>query len=266
MRTEIQALRAAAVALVVAYHLWPSAVDGGYIGVDVFFVISGFLITGQLLRAAERDGRVSLADFWARRARRILPAALVVLAFCAVATKLVVPETQWQRFLDEVVASAAYVENWHLANTATDYLASDDASSPVRHFWSLSVEEQFYVVWPLLIMLALAISNTRRSIAAVLGTVTVASFVYGVIATANSPADAFFITPTRAWEFGIGGLLALLPDAAKAAEQAKRRRPPLRTRSPGRAWSRSSSRRSPTPTRRSSPASRPPCPSWAPRR
>ncbi|HEX2088261.1 MAG TPA: acyltransferase family protein, partial [Solirubrobacteraceae bacterium] len=211
MRPEIQALRGVAVLLVVAYHLWPAALPGGFAGVDVFFVISGFLITGQLVREVDRTGRLSLAGFWARRARRILPAALVVLAFCALATRTAVPETQWRGFFAEIAASAAYVENWHLAEAAVDYQALDDAPSPVRHFWSLSVEEQFYLVWPLLILLALLAG--RRWIAPLLGAVTALSFAWSLYETAADPAAAYFVTPARAWEFGAGGLLALLPAA-----------------------------------------------------
>ncbi|HEX8208038.1 MAG TPA: acyltransferase family protein [Solirubrobacteraceae bacterium] len=211
MRPEIQALRGIAVLLVVVYHLWPAALPGGFVGVDVFFVISGFLITGQLVREARGSGRVSLAGFWARRARRILPAALVVLAACALAVKATVPETQWDQFFGEIVSSTAYVENWHLADAAVDYQALDDAPSPVRHFWSLSVEEQFYVVWPVLILLALVLLRGR--IAVVLGAVTAASFAWALHKTATDPSAAYFVTPARAWEFGVGGLLALAPPA-----------------------------------------------------
>ncbi|HEX8085382.1 MAG TPA: acyltransferase family protein [Solirubrobacteraceae bacterium] len=207
MRSEIQALRGIAVLAVVVYHLWPDALPGGFVGVDVFFVISGFLITGQLAREVDRTGRLSLSGFWARRARRILPAALVVLAFCALATKAIVPETRWGQFFGEITASTAYVENWQLADVAVDYQAADDAPSPVRHFWSLSVEEQFYVVWPLLVLLALAAA--RRRIGLVLGAVTAASFAWSLHKTATDPAAAYFVTPARAWEFGVGGLLAL---------------------------------------------------------
>ncbi|HEX8119942.1 MAG TPA: acyltransferase family protein [Solirubrobacteraceae bacterium] len=212
MRPEIQALRGVAVLVVVVFHFWPGALPGGFVGVDVFFVISGFLITGQLWREARGSGRVSLTGFWARRARRILPAALVVLAFCAFATKAVVPETQWGQFFGEIAASTAYVENWHLADAAVDYQALDDAPSPVRHFWSLSVEEQFYLVWPLLIGLALLAG--RRRIPLVLGGVTLASLAWSIHKTGTDPQAAYFVTPTRAWELGAGGLLALVPSRA----------------------------------------------------
>jgi peptidoglycan/LPS O-acetylase OafA/YrhL len=220
MRPEIQALRGIAVLAVVVYHLWPAALPGGFVGVDVFFVISGFLITGQIVREVERTGRLSLAGFWARRARRILPSALAVLAACALATKATVPETRWDGFFGEIAASAAYVENWHLADAAVDYQALDDAPSPVRHFWSLSVEEQFYVVWPLLVLLALVL--VRGRIALVLGVVTAASFAWSLHKTATDPAAAYFVTPARAWEFGAGGLLALLHARTPASAGPRR--------------------------------------------
>ncbi|HYF28306.1 MAG TPA: acyltransferase family protein [Baekduia sp.] len=210
VREEIQALRALAVALVVVHHLWPGALPGGYVGVDVFFAISGFLITGLLVDELERRGRISLTGFWARRARRLLPAALLTVLGCALATVALVPLTEWRAFFDAMLAGVLYVENWHLAAQAVDYFAPD-TPSPVQHFWTLSVEEQFYVAWPLLLLAGALVSRRRAALAAVLGLVTVASLTYGIGATAADPATAFFSTPARAWEFGLGGLLALLP-------------------------------------------------------
>ncbi|MFM9141206.1 MAG: acyltransferase family protein, partial [Solirubrobacterales bacterium] len=139
-------------ATVVIFHFFPSLVPGGYIGVDVFFAISGFLITGHLIREVGRTQKVSLPGFWARRARRILPAALLVLAFTLVATLLVVPQNLWDQFLAEIRASTLYYENWYLAGQAVDYLGQDNRPSPVQHYWSLSVEEQFYIFWPWLLL------------------------------------------------------------------------------------------------------------------
>src|SRR5439155_23656051 len=153
VRPEIQALRAAAVSLVLVYHFWPSLLPGGFVGVDVFFAISGFLITSHLLREVERTGTVSISAFWARRARRILPPALVVLLSCAVATILFVPLSYWQQFFSELRASTTYGQNWHLAAAAVNYFSAENAPSPVHHFWSISAEEQFYLGWPLLILL-----------------------------------------------------------------------------------------------------------------
>ena len=216
VRPEIQSLRALAVGVVVVYHFWPRLLPGGFVGVDVFFVISGFLITAQLLREIDATGRVSMSRFWARRARRILPAALFVLLFCAVATVVFVPLNYWQRFFGDLRASTTYGQNWHLAAAAVNYFSADDPPSPVQHFWSLSAEEQFYIVWPLLILLSAAVTRVCRlradirTIAAVLSGLTLASLIYGVYRTSADPAAAYFVTPTRAWEFGMGGLLALL--------------------------------------------------------
>src|SRR3954454_14342464 len=188
-RPEIQALRAVAVALVVAHHLWPEALPGGFVGVDVFFVVSGFLITSLLLQ----EETPSLRRFWARRARRILPAALCTLFVCALATVLVVPLALWPQFLAELRASTLYVQNWQLAADAGDYFArAADAPSPVLHFWSLSIEEQFYALWPLRIALA---ARRRRTLITLLATVTAISFAYAVHETAADPAAAYFVTP-----------------------------------------------------------------------
>lgn len=220
VRPEIQALRALAVGLVVAYHLWPQRLTGGFVGVDVFFVISGFLITGHLLRDAARTGSVRVLAFWARRLRRLLPASLLVLLVSAIATRVLVSPEQWQQFYREIAASTLYVQNWVLANDSIDYLAADNSASPVQHYWSLSVEEQFYFVWPLVLIGAFWLAGRvtrftgegarRRAASVTLGIITIASLVFSVVATAVSPASAYFITPTRAWEFGAGGLLALV--------------------------------------------------------
>ncbi len=215
VRPEIQALRALAVSTVVIYHFWASGLSGGFIGVDVFFAISGFLITSHLLREVDRSGAVSLAGFWARRARRILPAALLILMLVALVTIIFVPETYWQQYLAEDQASTAYIENWYLAHAAVDYLAALNAASPVQHFWSLSAEEQFYIFWPVLILGAALVTRgrtlriKRRTIFIVLAVIVAASFAFSVYDTNTDPAQAYFITPTRAWEFGLGGLLAL---------------------------------------------------------
>jgi peptidoglycan/LPS O-acetylase OafA/YrhL len=217
MRVEIQALRAIAVSLVVVYHFWPSGLRGGFVGVDVFFAISGFLITSQILREVDRTGKLSLASFWARRARRILPPALIVLLLCSVATFLFVPLNYWQQFFTDMKASTAYGQNWHLAANATNYFAPSNATSPVEHYWSLSAEEQFYLVWPVLILVGVWITRIqhlyvgRRAIAVGMIALTAGSLAYGVYRTSVDPAAAYFITPTRAWEFGAGGLLALVP-------------------------------------------------------
>ena len=222
VRPEIQALRALAVLTVVVFHVWPEAMPGGFVGVDVFFAISGFLITAHLLREVQRTGTLSLWQFWARRARRLLPASLLTLFVCAVGTIVLVPQLYWQQFLTEIGTSTAYVQNWQLASDAVDYFAADNRASPVQHFWSLSAEEQFDDVWPLLLLVAAWTARRRLAALAVLSLVTGLSLWYSITETAANPAAAYFVTPTRAWEFGAGGLLALigarsrLPDGARA--------------------------------------------------
>ncbi|WP_262850205.1 acyltransferase family protein [Mumia quercus] len=214
LRADIQALRAVAVSLVLVYHLWPGRLTGGFIGVDVFFVISGYLITTHLLRRPPRSGR-DLAEFWARRARRLLPASLLVLGVTLVAARLIAPETVWASTATQVRAATLYVVNWVLAADSVDYLASENAPTAVQHYWSLSVEEQFYLVWPIVILLLIVLARGLRLprnavLLAGLGLGVAASFVYSVHLTATEPARAYFVTPTRMWELGAGALLAVL--------------------------------------------------------
>jgi peptidoglycan/LPS O-acetylase OafA/YrhL len=208
IRRDIQGLRAVAVGAVVLFHLWPQRLPGGFVGVDVFFVISGFLITSHLLSRPPEHGR-DLTRFWARRVRRLLPASLLVLGVTLVATWLVAPVSVWDRTAREAIAAAFYVENWSLAAQSVDYLGADAAPTAVQHFWSLSVEEQFYLVWPVLLLVAgLVAHRLRRSAltmsAVAVGLVLVASFVASVVATSTQPERAYFLTWTRAWEFAAG--------------------------------------------------------------
>jgi peptidoglycan/LPS O-acetylase OafA/YrhL len=211
VRGDIQGLRAVAVLIVLVFHFWPGLLTGGYVGVDVFFVISGFLISSHLLRSPPTTARM-LGAFWARRIRRLLPAASLVLAATFVASIAWLPSTQIPGVARETIASALSVENWALARTATDYLAAESAPSPVQHYWSLSVEEQFYLFWPVLIAILWFVGRHRRPImwcAAGLGVVTAASLTTSVLLTDSDPAAAYFVTPTRVWELGRGSLLAV---------------------------------------------------------
>jgi peptidoglycan/LPS O-acetylase OafA/YrhL len=214
-RPDIQGLRAIAVLLVLLFHVWPSALPGGYVGVDVFFVISGYLITGLLVREFEREGRISLLAFYARRIRRLLPAATLTLATVAIGSYFFLPAAMWSDLSKEVLASGLYVENLLLVSKSVDYLALQEAASPVQHYWSLSVEEQFYILWPLLMIVAGSFARhsrwrTRTVFAWVLGVVTLASLAWGIRLSWVDPAPAYFLTTTRIWELGIGGLLALV--------------------------------------------------------
>ena len=220
-RPDIQGMRALAVGMVVIYHLDPSLLPGGFSGVDVFFVISGFLITGHLLREYQKTGRVALLDFWGRRAKRLVPAAALVLTVTWIASRFLLPATRLADTASQIRASALYYQNWQLAWNAVDYLKSDSAASPVQHFWSLSVEEQFYLGWPLLFLLAALAGLTARRrgrrarghhvVLLLAGAVVVGSLWYSVYYTHANPAGAYFVTTTRIWELGLGGLIALLP-------------------------------------------------------
>ena len=212
-RLEIQALRAIAVLAVLVFHIWPGALPGGYVGVDIFFVISGYLITGILFKQFSKTGRISVGEFYVRRIRRLLPAAAVVLVAVAFLLPLL-PRTQWDGTVSGIVASALYVQNWWLAAQAVDYLAAESAPNAVMHFWSLSVEEQYYIAWPLVLMLVGMLPGTWRKepgrvFASLVALVVAVSLAYSVWLTRNNPSLAYFSTLTRAWELGVGGLLAV---------------------------------------------------------
>ncbi|SES30147.1 Peptidoglycan/LPS O-acetylase OafA/YrhL, contains acyltransferase and SGNH-hydrolase domains [Lentzea xinjiangensis] len=197
--------------LVVVYHVWLSRVSGG---VDVFFFLSGFLLTGQLVRAAESDG-IGFAALWARMIKRLFPAALVVLAATMAVSILVLPENRWLQTIKEAVAAALYLENWQLAADSADYFNQHDEASVVQHFWSLSIQGQFYLVWPLLIAVAALIGarvaqSVRTSAAWCLAVVFAASLTYSIILTETHQQLAYFHSLTRVWEFALGGMLALV--------------------------------------------------------
>ena len=214
IRLDIQALRAAAVAGVVLYHLWPHRLQGGFVGVDVFFVISGFLITKHLVSRPPRSF-TDVFDFWARLIKRLLPASLLVLTATAVATYFVGAASAWQNTGKQIVSSAVYMQNWILASDSVDYLASENAPTAVQHFWSLSVEEQFYFVWPavigLLVAIGIIISLRRFHVLLVgIGVIALLSLVISIWLSIHDPARAYFVTPTRIWELAAGGLVAIL--------------------------------------------------------
>ena len=206
-RNDIQGLRALAVGLVVASHLGVASMTGGFVGVDVFFVISGFLITGLMLREQQLEGRISLRDFYTRRAQRILPAAILVSAAILFVTGLTQSSVRVRQYLHDALWSAGFLQNEHLIDQATDYFA-DTAASPFQHFWSLSVEEQFYVVWPLMLLLLIR-ALSPVAILAIVGTAVALSLAASVSLTVSRPEEAYFSTYTRAFELGLGALLAL---------------------------------------------------------
>ena len=213
-RRDIQGMRAIAVLLVIAYHLWPDLVPGGFVGVDVFFVISGFLIIGMLARELRATGTVKLFAFYAKRIRRLLPAALLVLLVTAALTLLVLPVAQWPQVMRDVVASALDVQNWSQAYLAGGYAEATADVSPLQHYWSLAVEEQFYLVVPVAMIVGGLVARRRRWTEAhgavvVITAITLSSLACSVIWSNVSPSTAYFVTPTRMWELGVGGLAAL---------------------------------------------------------
>ncbi|OMC42377.1 acyltransferase family protein [Mycobacterium sp. IS-1264] len=218
-RPDIEGLRAVAVLAVVLYHAEIPGVTGGYIGVDVFFVISGFLITGILWREVTTDSTIRLGRFYGARARRLLPAAATAGIATAIGAAIVLPPLQARSVFVDGVASALYVGNYRFARQGTDYLASNLPPSPFEHYWSLGVEEQFYLVWPMLLIgtawLVRRVPLLRRRASEatpyglVLAVVAAASLAAAVLWTRTSPAWAFFSLPTRAWELAVGGLVAL---------------------------------------------------------
>ena len=209
-RPDIQGLRAIAVLLVVLFHSGVETLSGGYVGVDVFFVISGFLITTHLLESLEREGRIRFGAFYAKRARRILPASLLVAGLTVVAAWIWMSPLLLESVVKDAIATALYVPNYRFALEDTDYLA-EATPSVFQHYWSLGIEEQFYLFWPAVLALVfwLCRRSERRVILAV-AVLTAASFLACVLLMDVSQPWTFFSLPTRAWELGVGGLVAML--------------------------------------------------------
>ncbi|GAA5147996.1 acyltransferase family protein [Pseudonocardia eucalypti] len=221
-RPELHGLRALAAALVVVYHVWLGRVSGG---VDVFFLLTGFLLTGQVVRALE-DGRFALGALYGRTLRRLLPAATVVLLACVVFGALILPPEQWSQTIREVFAAALFVENWQLVHDSADYFSEHVGASPVQHFWSLSVQGQFTLVWPALAAIVVAAGRRRGwaprpVVGAALLAVTGGSLAYSVWLTSANQQLAYFDSLTRVWEFTLGGLLALVIDRLTVPRPAR---------------------------------------------
>jgi peptidoglycan/LPS O-acetylase OafA/YrhL len=199
-----------AVTLVVLTHAQVPRLAGGYVGVDVFFVISGFLITSLLLREHAATGRVALGRFYARRALRLLPAACLVTAVTLAGAWLFGSKIRFTEYAGDAVSGVLYTMNLRLAAAGSDYLAEGEPPSPLRHLWSLAVEEQFYLLWPVLLLLLLAVARgRRRRVAAALAALCLASFWLSVTVPPGAPSWGYYGPHTRAWELGAGALLAL---------------------------------------------------------
>ncbi|MEI8287382.1 MAG: acyltransferase family protein [Actinomycetes bacterium] len=207
---QIQALRALAALLVVLFHAKLS--PGGFIGVDIFYVISGYLITGLVIKEINLKGSFNYRAFYLRRAKRLLPASLSVLALTAIAAWLVLPPTVRGALGKDVLAASLYVSNYLFAWWQNDYQNLNATPSPVIHYWSLAVEEQFYIFWPILVFTLWRIGR-RRSVAIGIAITTILSFVFSLFLTVVNPIWAFYSLPTRAWELGIGALLLFIPES-----------------------------------------------------
>jgi peptidoglycan/LPS O-acetylase OafA/YrhL len=205
---EIQALRALASILVVIYHA--RLIRGGYIGVDIFYVISGYLITGLLLRELEKTRTISFSAFYLRRIKRLLPTSFVVLVITAVTAWILYPATMRHELGRDIAAAGIYISNYLFALWQMDYQNLNAIPPVVIHYWSLAVEEQFYLFWPFLIF-ALFKRGGRKTVIRGIVAITACSFIWSYSQTRTSPIWAFYSLPTRAWELGIGALLLFIP-------------------------------------------------------
>ncbi|HZN19801.1 MAG TPA: acyltransferase family protein [Micromonosporaceae bacterium] len=224
----LDGVRALAVTAVLFFHARPDWLGGGFLGVDAFFVLSGFLITGLLLAEHRRTGRVKLLPFWGRRARRLLPALLVVLLATVAIGRLTLPDTELTALRWDALAALGYVANWRMTYRGGDYFTETAPESLLQHTWSLGIEEQFYLVWPLLVVLALRARRPRAAVLAVCLAGTVASTAVSTVLYRGEvdPARAYYGTDARASALLVGcALAALLAGRDPAAAQPGRRRP-----------------------------------------
>lgn len=211
-RPEIEGLRVIAALLVAIYHIWLNRVSGG---VDVFFVISGFLITTSIISTINRTGEYHFWPYISKLMKRLLPSGFFILGVTLVLSFFLLPESILGKTIREVLASMFYYQNWQLALSSTDYLDASQMKSPVEHFWALSIQGQFYIIWFLVFTLVLffikrfKVANARKLINIVLGILFVSSFIYSIYLTAVNQPWAYFITFTRVWEFALGGLLCV---------------------------------------------------------
>lgn len=224
LRRDIQALRTLAVLAVVVYHFWPNALPGGFVGVDIFFVISGFLITGHILRDTEARGRVDFAGFYARRVKRILPSAYLTIGVTVAAVMALLPVARWESTGREGLASILYFQNIFLARKSVDYLAEGTSDSVFRHFWSLAAEEQFYIVVPLLFAACVWWARRSARLRAVplhkvagwsIAVLACASLAYSQWQVATAEPSGYFLLTSRFWELALGSVIAIFAVQAR---------------------------------------------------
>ena len=216
-RPEIEGLRVIAALLVAIYHIWLGRVSGG---VDVFFVVSGFLITASLVSRHLREGYVNLFKFVGNLMKRLLPASFFVLTAVVILTIIFLPSVQWKQLISELIASALYFENWRLAIDSVDYLDSSNPQSPLQHFWAMSIQGQFYIILFTIVTAAIFLSRAfkiqmRNMLVIIFSVILISSFIFSIYLTdANQPV-AYFDTRARMYEFIVGGLLFLFIDRVK---------------------------------------------------
>jgi peptidoglycan/LPS O-acetylase OafA/YrhL len=211
-RPDIEGLRALAVGLVIASHAGLPLLRGGFVGVDVFFVLSGYLITSLLMQEISSSGTINLARFYARRARRLLPAAItMVLVVCGAEAVIMNPVAQFNT-LKAAIATVLYSTNLYFAHLQVQYFFQPSTVNPLLHTWSLAAEEQFYLIWPVLLLLLVRGTKSARSRGMALAAISLASYVLCVWLTAANPILAFYEMPARVWEFGAGGVLVFMPE------------------------------------------------------
>ena len=209
--TQIQGLRAVAAILVTVFHA--RLVPGGFIGVDIFYVISGYLITGLILREIEKTGTLDLRSFYQRRIKRLLPTSVFVLFVTAIFAWILFPPITRDALGRDLFAAAAYISNYLFAWWQNDYQNLNATPSPFIHYWSLAVEEQFYIVWPLFILFLARYG--KKIVLAGIAITTLLSLLFSIYLTQVAPIWAFYSLPTRAWELGFGALLLFLPETKK---------------------------------------------------
>ena len=209
--SQIQGLRALAAILVTLFHA--RLMPGGFIGVDIFYVISGYLITGLILREIERDDHLNLAAFYQRRIKRLLPTSAFVLIATALVSWILLPSITRVNLGKDLIAASLYVSNYLFAWWQNDYQNLNATPSPFIHYWSLAVEEQFYLLWPIFIMVLARYG--RKIVFTGIAATTFFSLLFSIYLTQASPIWAFYSLPTRAWELGFGALLLFLPTSLR---------------------------------------------------
>src|SRR5262245_36801237 len=210
-RPALDGLRAAAVLAVIGYHLGYRQLQGGFVGVDLFFVLSGYLITSLLIAAYRTTGRINLPQFWGRRAKRLLPALLLLLLGVALWVEAQAPRFELALRRQDLLWTLFYGSNWHLIDSAQDYFVQYASASPVRHTWSLAIEEQFYLVWPLIVLAAITTGRGRLNLLAVLSStgIVVSALAMTWLFDPGDPSRAYYGTDSRIHQPLIGALLAI---------------------------------------------------------